>query len=40
LGLAIARRVIELHGGEITVSSEPGRGTCFLFTLPLRAPAK
>jgi len=36
LGLAIARRVIELHGGEISVSSEAGHGTCFMFTLPLR----
>jgi two-component system OmpR family sensor kinase len=29
LGLAIARRVIELHGGEITVSSHPGSGSTF-----------
>ena len=35
LGLAIAKRVIELHGGTIGVISEQGRGTCFTFTLPL-----
>lgn len=35
LGLAIARRVIELHGGTIEVTSEQGSGTCFTFTLPL-----
>jgi signal transduction histidine kinase len=35
LGLAIARQVIELHGGRITVESEPGRGTAFSFSLPL-----
>jgi signal transduction histidine kinase len=35
LGLAIAKRVIELHGGTIEVSSESGRGTCFSFTLPV-----
>lgn len=34
LGLAIAKRVIELHGGAIEVASEPGSGTCFRFTLP------
>ena len=35
LGLAIARQVVELHGGRITVESEPGRGTAFSFSLPL-----
>lgn len=34
LGLAIARNFIELHGGEIWVESEPGRGSSFVFTLP------
>jgi two-component system, OmpR family, sensor kinase len=38
LGLAIAKRAIELHGGEIAVSSTLGQGTCFRFILPtLRA---
>jgi two-component system sensor histidine kinase BaeS len=34
LGLAIARRIIELHGTTIAVESEPARGTCFTFALP------
>ncbi len=34
LGLALARRFIELHGGRISVESEPGRGSVFTFTLP------
>jgi signal transduction histidine kinase len=37
LGLAIARGVVELHGGQIGVRSPPGRGAAFHFTLP-RAP--
>jgi signal transduction histidine kinase len=35
LGLAIARGIVEAHGGVIGVQSEPGRGTTFHFTLPL-----
>jgi signal transduction histidine kinase len=34
LGLAIARNFIQLHGGEIWVESELGRGSQFFFTLP------
>jgi signal transduction histidine kinase len=34
LGLSITRRVIEAHGGEIGVDSEPGSGSIFWFTLP------
>ncbi|HOP68821.1 MAG: HAMP domain-containing sensor histidine kinase [Dethiobacteria bacterium] len=34
LGLAIVRRIVELHGGWITVESEPGCGTTFTFWLP------
>lgn len=39
LGLAIARRLVELLGGQLEVTSAPNRGTCFYFTLPLSAIA-
>lgn len=35
LGLAIARGIVEAHGGAIGVESQPGRGTTFHFSLPL-----
>ena len=38
LGLAIARAVAERHGGKISVESEPGKGSCFIFSLPLMQP--
>jgi NtrC-family two-component system sensor histidine kinase KinB len=34
LGLAIVREIITAHGGQISVDSEPGKGTKFTFTLP------
>ncbi len=36
LGLAIARGLVEAHGGRIWVESVPGRGACFSFVLPVR----
>jgi signal transduction histidine kinase len=34
LGLAIARGLVEAHGGRIWAESAPGQGACFRFTLP------
>jgi signal transduction histidine kinase len=34
IGLAIARSVVEAHGGHITAESEPGAGAAFTFDLP------
>jgi signal transduction histidine kinase len=35
LGLALSKRLVELHGGRIWVEGEAGRGSRFVFTLPL-----
>ena len=39
LGLPIARRLIELMGGELGIESEPGIGSTFHFTLPFALEA-
>jgi two-component system sensor histidine kinase KdpD len=35
MGLAIARAIVEAHGGTISLTTQPGRGSVFSFTLPL-----
>ncbi|HLQ22200.1 MAG TPA: ATP-binding protein [Gemmatimonadales bacterium] len=39
LGLVITRLLVELHGGQISVSSAPDQGSIFSFTLPVAPPA-
>jgi two-component system NtrC family sensor kinase len=39
LGLAVAHSILEQHGGEISVNSAPGKGSEFVVSLPLDAPA-
>jgi signal transduction histidine kinase len=36
LGLAIVHSIVTAHGGQVTVASAPGQGTCFTVTLPRR----
>ncbi len=38
LGLYICRKIVEAHGGEIRVDSQPGTGTRFTFTIPVNPP--
>ena len=37
LGLALSKRVVDAHGGQISIASQPERGTTVTFTVPLAA---
>ena len=36
MGLAITRKIVEHHGGEITATSKPGEGATFIVILPVK----
>jgi signal transduction histidine kinase len=36
VGLAIVRKIVEMHGGSVSVASAPDRGADFRFTVPKR----
>ena len=38
LGLAVSRKILREHGGDITVQSQPGKGSKFVLRLPMKSP--
>jgi signal transduction histidine kinase len=40
IGLAVVRQLVEAHGAKVELSSVPGEGSVFSFTLPYRAPGQ
>ncbi len=40
LGLVLVKRFVEQHGGEVRLQSEPGKGSSFIFTIPIEGKIK